>query len=458
MSHVGAAIPIPAASSAPTRLDGRSIGIAVIVSLVFPPVLLYAAWRTKSERQRHWLLTLFVVYFGATLPIIYDGTGAGPDGARHLLMVHEYYATLSVEQFMADLGDIMMLRGAQGSSDPYKHVLSFFTGRVLGAPGLFFPLVALVYGYVFVGSMLIIFRNLGQSRLNLVIIVIALTFFLSRNIESMQAVRNPTAMWVLVYGVLRWVETRNLRHILVIASTPLIHFSYLAIAAPALLFVAIGNRRTLYIALFVLTSAVDIVTPSAVLDVIPDEIGVGGQRLRGGGGWLDERIDLEDRQGTFLRSVASGTRFWRAYAEAGFARLGRDLLIFGLMLSGAYYGMSRYPAQAFSAGLVFLSAANLLWFVPGVGRMASPGVTLIMAGFLIWRLAPASTRTFRFAKWPYSVAALVSSVIFAPQILFSLSRLLDFVSPYVLAAPFIVVAMPDVNITAKELLRMVLLL
>lgn len=458
MSQVGAAIPTPAASSAPKRLDGRSIGIAVIVSLVFPPVLLYAAWRTTSERQRHWLLTLFVVYFGATLPIIYDGSRAGPDGVRHLLQVHEYYATLSVEQFMADLGDIMMLRGAQGSSDPYKHVLSFFTGRVLGAPGLFFPLVALVYGYVFVGSMLIIFRNLGRSRLSIVVVVLALIFFLTRNIESMQAVRNPTAMWVLVYGTLRFLEARSVRHVLLVASTPLIHFSYLAIAAPALIFAVIGTRRTLYIVLFVMSGLVDIVTPSAILDVIPDEVGVGGQRLRGGGGWFDERTELDDRLGAFDQSVESGTRFWRAYALAGFSTVALDILVYGLILSGAYYGMARYPAGVFSAGLVLVSASKFLWFVPGVGRMWAPGFTLIMAGFLIWRLAPASTRTFRFAKWPYSVAALVSSVIFAPQILFSLSRLLDFVSPYVLAAPFIVVAMPDVNITAKELLRMVLLL
>ena len=69
-------------------LSRRDIAISLIVSAVLPPILLLAAWKSKSFRQRHLLLTLFVGWYAMSLPIAYDPLGVGSDGVRHLLAVY----------------------------------------------------------------------------------------------------------------------------------------------------------------------------------------------------------------------------------------------------------------------------------------------------------------------------------------------------------------------------------
>ena len=87
-----------------------SVPVALASSLIAPWFLLIAAWKAKSRRQKHWLLTLFVTIYGATITIAYDPYGEGPDGVRHLLAVYTHYADLSFGQFLDELWSIILLR------------------------------------------------------------------------------------------------------------------------------------------------------------------------------------------------------------------------------------------------------------------------------------------------------------------------------------------------------------
>lgn len=73
----------PASEGRTHGLSRRDIAISLIVSAVLPPILLLAAWKSKSFRQRHLLLTLFVGWYAMSLPIAYDPLGVGSDGVRH---------------------------------------------------------------------------------------------------------------------------------------------------------------------------------------------------------------------------------------------------------------------------------------------------------------------------------------------------------------------------------------
>src|SRR6056297_3036250 len=79
---------------------GARAGFLVLASAVAPVFLLLAAWKTSSQRYRHWLLTSFVTMYGATIAIRYDPTGQGSDGVRHLLLVYDHYVGMSFAQFL----------------------------------------------------------------------------------------------------------------------------------------------------------------------------------------------------------------------------------------------------------------------------------------------------------------------------------------------------------------------
>lgn len=423
-----------------------------MVSMLFPPFLLYAAWRTPSFRQRHWLLTIFVTYYGITLPIVYEPSGMGPDGVRHLLAVYTHYLDLSLGVFLAEFRDILLLHGAPGSNDPYKHVVSYVVGGILGMPWLFFPIVAFVYGYFFVGSILIVFRHLKLGRLPWVVIVLGLAFFLTRNIEAVQAVRNPTAIWVLIYGILRYQETRKYRYLLLMASTPLVHFSFLLIAIPAFLFVLIGNKPVLYTLLFVLSSATNLLAPAGVTEII-SSTDLGEQKLRG---YLtEEQITLEDRSRLLEERTAVGVRSWRVYMEAGYHRMAFNVLIYGLIFSGVYaLAMTRFQMSVFSSGLLTLTAANSLWFLGGAsGRMWEVGFLLTMAGFLLWRTSPEFNIRDLKSVLVYRVGLYASAIGLVPYILFQISVFFDLMSVFLFGFPLLAALIPGANVSIKEILR-----
>ncbi|MFU8820526.1 MAG: hypothetical protein ACNA8G_03120 [Gammaproteobacteria bacterium] len=435
-------------------LDRRNLALLLLLSFLFPPILLYGAWKTSNFRQRHWLLTVFVGWYAVSLPVAFDPTGAGSDGVRHLLSVYTHYVDMTLYQFMSDLWNILLFKGAPGSNDVFKHVISYFVGGILGIPELFFPLVGLFYGYFFVGSMLIIFRNLGERKLAWVVIFLALCFFLTRNIDSMQAVRNPTAGWVLIYGILRYLETKRLRYVALMASTPLIHFSFLLIALPAFAYFVLGNRPVLYAVLFALSAPANLVAPDTAINLV-SQVELGEQKLRN---QLEEgEPGLDDRAQALDQQVQGGTRLWRAYMMAGYQRVALDALVFGLIISGGYFAMGRVAQPVFSNGLLMLTASNSLWFLAGAtGRIWEVGFLLVMAGFLMWRLGPEFSVRKLFWGKGYVIACYLAAVIFVPYLFFYVSRLLDMVNLFIFAFPWMAWLYPDANLTVKEVLILVL--
>ena len=435
-------------------LNRWSLAFVLLVSILFPPILLFAAWRLKNPRQIHWLLTLFVGWYAVSLPIAYDPLGAGSDGVRHLLAVYVFYTDMSLERFLSDLWDILLFRGSGSSNDVFRHVIAYVTGGVIGMPSLFFPVVGLFYGYFFVGSMMIVFLGVRERRWPLVVIFLALCFFLSRNIESLQAVRNPTAGWVLIYGILRFQQTRKPKYVALMACTPLIHFSFLLLALPAFAYLILGNRQWLYASIFALSVPFNFVTPDVAIDLI-SEVEIGEQKLRDRTDWGQR--DADSRAQIIESQMQGGARMWRAYMMAGYQSIALNVLAFGMILSGAYFVMGRFAKAIFSNGLLMLTASNSLWFLGGAtGRLWGLGFLLVMAGFIIWRLGEGfSLKRIVFSQG-YVVSCYLSAILFIPYFLFYLSRILDYINIFAFSLPLLASMYPDANLTLKEVFRGVL--
>lgn len=439
----------PAAGGAARRSRVPSVILSVAF---FPPWLLLEAWRTSSFRLRHWLLTAFVTIYGATITIAFDPMGVGTDGVRHLLAVHVHYVGLSFGDFLAQLWNILLLRpSGGGSSDVYKHVISYLTGGVLGAPWLFFPIVAFVYGYFFTGSMLIIFRDWGKTRLPWVIIFIAAMFFLVKNIEGVNTVRTWTGLWVLVYGFLRYQETRQIRYLVLLAMPPFIHFGYFLMALPAYAVLVFGNRALLYAALFVASSVTTFINPGQVTEIIA-ETELGEQKLRG-----YYREAPTDRGQLFQSSVRSGDRIWRAAQKFGLQKWALNVLVFTILLVGIYPKvMNTTQRTLFSVGLLTITLSNLTWFLFAVSnRTWIIGTVFVMAAFLMARLDPETRGGFPLTRVEYKWGLHIAAVLFVPYFLYNLSLLFDFPSVFLIAMPWMAWVSPELNASLKDVLRIV---
>ena len=449
----------PVHASLPPRVRSFPIaaraGFLILASIVAPILLLVAAWKTSSQRYRHWLLTAFVTMYGATISIRYDPTGQGADGVRHLLLVYEHYVGMTFATFLSDLWYVATLQDASdpGIRDVYKHLVSYFVGGVLGQPQLFFTVVAFVYGYFFTGSLLEIFRHVRWSRFNYVLLGLAALLFLIKNIEGVNTVRTWTGLWVLVYACLRYYDTRKGRYAVMMCLPPLIHFGYFIMVLPALAVLILGSRPKLYAAIFLLSSVTTFVNPGDIVDVV-STTERGAEAVAGY--YIEEEATFEER---VAMAKNMGGRWYNTIRFLGIQKWALILLVCTLLASGIYFSVMDYRQKSlFSVGLLTLALSNATWFLFALSnRSWLIGSVFILAAFIMARTNP-STYPDLIARAPpyYKWGVNLSLLMFFPFFLYNLSIIIDYPSVFMFVAPFLVWLEPEMNMSIKYVLQVLL--
>jgi len=422
----------------------------IVGILIAPPLLLIEAWRTKDERYSHWLLTALITIYGSTIGIAYDPTGAGSDGVRHLLSVYNHYVGLSFEQFLRESYQILSLQLTTApKEDLYIHVVSYLVGGILGLPGLFFTVVAFVYGYFFTGSLLIIFRGWRRARLPLVTLFLIANFFLIKNIEGVNTVRTWTGLWVLVYACLQYYQTKKWRYLFLMVAPPLIHFGYFVMALPAYAVLLFGNRVVLYSLVFVASSTTTFVNPGTFAD-LASRSELAEHRFR-----IYQRDDVANADIVFEQSRQSGNRIWLSLQRSGVQKWALNVFVYTLLLTGIYMmTMDAFQKRIFSVGLLTLTLSNSLWYIYAVSNRAWViGAVFIGAAFIMTRLQQTSGFRVPAFRSLYAPGIYLSALLFVPYFAYNLSTLLDFPSVFMLGVPFVVWFDPSLNMTLKEALR-----
>jgi hypothetical protein len=437
--------------------SGRA-GYIVLVSIVAPIFLLVAAFRTKSNAYRHWLLTAFVTMYGATILIRYDPTGAGSDGVRHLLLVYDHYVGMSFSQFLADLWASIAFQEAShgGIRDPYKHVVSYLVGGVLGFPPLFFTVIAFVYGYFFTGSLLEIFRHFDWRKTNYIVFAFAAMFFLLKNIEGVNTVRTWTGLWILVYGCLKYYDTKKPQYIVLMMMPLFIHYGYFMMLIPALFVLLFGNQPKLYAALFVLSSVTTIINPGDIGEIV--DVVSTTERGRGAVNsyLVEEPMTLQERADWALSMEG---RWYRDFQFLGLQKWALNVLIYVLLAAGVYTSVMNYRQKTFfSIGLLTLAFSNSTWFLYAVtNRSWIIGCAFVLAAFVMVRSDPSTKMKLLSNPPPYYRWGLhLSLLLFLPYFLYNLSILIDYISLFMFVIPFLVWIDPDMNMSIKYVLQALL--
>lgn len=449
----------PGVSPSETQGGGHSVagrlGYVILASVVAPVLLLVAAWRTNSLNYRHWLLTAFVTMYGATILIRYDPTGEGSDGVRHLLLVYEHYVGMSFSQFMVDLWHILTFQEAshRGIKDVYKHLVSYFAGGVLGTPQIFFIVVAFVYGFFFTGSLLEIFRHVQWRKVNYVVFGLAALLFLVKNIEGVNTVRTWTGLWVLVYGALKYYDTKNRKYLYLMLLPPFIHFGYFLMLLPALGVLLLGNKTKVYAMLFVASSATTFFNPGDIVDIVETtergSVAVSGYLV-------EDRMSFQERANWAMNLQG---RWYRDFRFLGVQKWALNVLIYTLLAAGVYFSLMNYRQKTlFSIGLLTLAFSNSTWFLYAVSnRSWIIGCVFILAAFVMARTDPTTgPRLLRSVPNFYTWGLHLSLILFVPYFLYNLSTIIDYISIFMFVAPFLVWLEPDMNMAIKDFLRLLL--
>lgn len=419
---------------------------SVMLAVFIPVSLIASLWMNLSWAQRRWAITLFFTVFGSIMLI---GTG---DGYVHQQAVENYYSKITLREFLLEMGQILTFQlTPSGAKDVYKHVISYLFGGLLDLPQLFFPFVATVYGYFFGGSMLFVLRNFNLAKANYVLIAFVGVFIFVKGVEGFYSVRTWTGLWMLVYGSLKYFETRRLRYAALMFAPLLVHVAFFILAIPAWIVLVFGSRPSIYASIFLISSVTTVLPVEDTTNVLS-----GTER-----GASQVQAYLVDEQKVALEeyeNLEGSTIWYNAYRKAGLQRWAPTLLVFVLLFSGVYTRvMTPIQQHIFSIGLLTMALSNSTWFLFALhNRSFTVATVFLLAGFLMARLDPRTGDQFSRLPQYYRWGLHASILFFIPLIMFQISLVLDRSSVFLFGLPFVVWWDPELNMSLKQLLNALL--
>lgn len=430
-------------------VSARQFTLSLLTALTVPPLLLQQAWRARSEGARHLALTLFVAVFGFTMTF-----QAAGDAISHQLRVELIYSQMSFYTFVDDFWRVLFFQHTvSGAKDIYIHVVSYFSGAVLGLPQLFFPIVALIYGFFFAGSVAHVLRYVELSKLNYVLVGLLAIFLFQRGLDGFFTVRTWTGMWILVYACLKYHEGQRLRYLLLMFVPPFIHIGFFLLTIPAWIVLVFGARPLVYTAIFAVSS-VTTVLPVQDITVHLSQTERGASQVHA---YLVEERP-ESLVDDFSGMREGGRNWYDAYRRSGLQRWAPTVLVLTLLANGFYLKrMTLYQKKIFSIGLLTLAFSNMTWFLYAVhNRSLEIAVVLLLAAFLMTRFDPRSREYFRRVTPYYQWGITLTLLLFFPVLLWKVSVILDRFGIFSVAAPMLALVFPEANMSLKEVINFLL--
>lgn len=389
--------------------------------------LLAGLWRSPLTVQaKKWLLIAFITLYGSTVSLIENS-----DGTRHWERVYEHYSGLAFEQFIVESIEILLfINNTNTNDDLYIHVISYFTGTIVGFPQLFFVFVAFVYAYFFSSSLFRLFKIDKEQKIHWLFYLFALIFVMWKNVEGINTVRTWTGMWVLFYGCLSYYETKKWKYLLLIIAPVHIHIGYFVMAIPAIFVTLFGIHPKIYLIIFFLSlGATQINQDLALAQLATTEVGAAKASTY----QIDEKLSTDDIMERY------GSNAW--YVKASRLGIHHTGSLVTLVLLSIFTGYlksknKQINTTAFyllSIGILTKALSNFFWFILALGsRSNTVSGLFILASCLLFikdqEILKNKRSLFLFA---------LNILLFIPYAVNSFSGLLDMASFYLVLFVFV---------------------
>ncbi|MDG1279040.1 MAG: EpsG family protein [Algoriphagus sp.] len=411
-----------------------------LMFLISPIVMIFYGFLNKDIKTKKSIFIIFISIYGFTA-FFEEGT----DASRHLLNVANHYSSLGFEEFFNESIAIFNFQPNENTNDDiFIHILSFLAGY-FNSPRLLYFLVSIIYGFFLVESIFLILQRFKDENRGFLLFFFILYFVLWKNVEGINSIRNHTGAWVLFYGILNYLETKNKKFLFFVFLSILIHFQYFLIVVPVLIVTLTRLPKFFYLILFVASFIFSIPKSAIVQNISNTELGQNKSKSYiKDDDYLNKRDQIKFANTRFYTNVAKTNLIY-------FSILSAALII---IFSGIYFNnMNSFEGSLFSIGLSMISLANILEDIPAVySRIYSNAGLYVLAVFVL----VIQNRSLHNGFLPKFIINLLlySLVLFCLSVLiFKISLLLTYSSIFLFCAPFFALIMGnEVNISIREVL------
>ncbi len=422
--------------------------IPFIIS-IFSPILSLLLGLSKKISSKN-IEIFFIVaigFYGLTMIM-----NESADGFRHLKGVYEVYEPMSLQLFITDFFDILILRPRfEVNDDLFIHILSFLAAKTHS--DLFFGYVGLVYGYFFVSSLFIVFRFVKKRNFPLIgrgiLFWTFVLLILWKFVEGINTVRTWTGMWFVVFMMLKHWETQNKKYLFFILFSPFFHIAYFIFVVPIIGSYFLKNYLKIAFVIFVLSFGTNIFSGARnIINVTPEDNEL-----------VQSKVDAyyDDGSGEFRadRRAAKEKKDRRFYAAL--YRSGLHLNLIFIVSAILFYYESKYRIitnlqlnQIFAAGLLLMASGNILFFLSDyVHRAFTFGGMLV--SIILFILVRVDFSFFKILRKNYMLNLLLYGFSFL--FLYQIMNISYFTGVTFLLLPPLSLIFPDLQISIRELLN-----
>lgn len=426
--------------------DKNTIAKTYILLFISPPLAILSSFKNMKINHRRWLLIIAGTLLGGTF--LFDEIG---DGIRHYEMVETFYSDMNYMEFIDTTWRILSLQAVDNvRGDLYIHVISFVSGGVISYPPLFWVIVSFVYSYFYVSSAFkIYYWNKIDSKVFLFVLFFSL-FLVQKSFEGINTVRTWTGLWILFFGVISYLQTKNYKYLILVFCPPLVHFGYFAMAVPIWLVLFLPTdekivKLTLVTAL-ILSFFVQIDRSIILERTMQSELGA--QRTES---YYKEDIS---RHGEIILDVFNRHNFYKAMNTSGINKTIMIYILFIIILYGTYFKKFNYvESKLFSIGISTLVFSNITAFLYALSNRSS----LIAFVFIFSSITLFLDRTYldkynnQFKK-SQSILLLILGLCLSTLFLLKAAEIIQWMSAYFIGIPFIPILFEDSNMTIREFL------
>jgi hypothetical protein len=431
----------------------------ILLFLITPILGLIYGLKTKSKKIIRWSIFVFTVIYGSLFSFsIFGGelgaTKGGVDGSIHWSNVYNHYQNLDFEVWWEELIAILSFAPYSTTNDDvFIHVLSYLTGTVFAAPSLFFVGVALVYGYFFSGAIVKILSHVNwSSKFNKYFFYFFLFLLLLwKHPGDMQTVRSWTGMWVLIYAILSYHETKKLKYLLLALTPPLIHIAFLAMAIPIWLVLFSGYRNPkVYFIIFIISIFLSSIVEQTNLLKFAQQTELTASKTKAY--YVDdERKLLRDDT---LEEVAQVSNFYKEYEQYRIHYFVLSAMAIFIFVFLRKRGFGAIENTLFSYALATAAFANFFTSIYALHSRDWQIAGILILSLLVIFLSKQNLKNIPLSFLKVRAPLFVFVTALFPYMLFKISALLSFTSFFIFFIPLFSWIESDVSISLRGLIEL----
>mgnify|MGYP001167309935 FL=1 len=231
--------------------------------LIWPFGALLSAIKNFRKPYSKTILWLFCVYFGFVFIYANPYGKGGADSARYSRQLMELHnSPISFQSLKS-----MLYNPRSGLTDIYQPILTWFVSVFTGDPRILFAIFATIFGFFWTQNLWLIFSRIN-IRVEILLLLFMLGYALVNPIWNINGVRMWTAAQIYLYGVLIYLLEEKKIGLIWVASSVLVHFSFMFPAALFITYLFLPKFIWIYFTFFIVTSFIREIDLKAVRDAL----------------------------------------------------------------------------------------------------------------------------------------------------------------------------------------------